>query len=65
MAESVRENISRTSLRPILRKDLGTTPYKVQLIQELEPSEHPLRFCFVRLVNEKLHDDVDFAMVTS
>ena len=48
-AESVREapstsihcrsqqlNISETSLRRILHKDLGMTPYKVQLVQELK-----------------------------
>lgn len=74
VAESVRENpststrhrsqelnISRTSLRRILRKDLGMTPYKVQLVQELKPHDHPLRFRFARWANEKLHDDVDFA----
>jgi len=29
-------NISRTSLRRILNKDLGMKPYKVQLVQEIE-----------------------------
>ena len=39
-------NISRTSLRRILNKDLGMKPYKVQLVQELKPHDHPLRFRF-------------------
>ena len=30
-------NISETSLRRILHKDLGMTPYKVQLVLELKP----------------------------
>ena len=37
-------NISETSFRRILHKDLGMTPYKVQLIQELKPIDHPKRF---------------------
>jgi len=37
-------NISRTSLRRILNKDLGMKPYKVQLLQELKPHDHPMRF---------------------
>jgi len=37
-------NISRTSLRRILNKDLGMKPYKVQLVQELKPHDHPMRF---------------------
>jgi len=32
-------NISRTSLRRILNKDLGMKPYKVQLVQELMPHD--------------------------
>ncbi|KYM81653.1 Major facilitator superfamily domain-containing protein 6, partial [Atta colombica] len=39
-------NISRTSLRRILNKDLGMKPYKVQLVQELKPHDHPIRFRF-------------------
>ena len=41
-------NISETLLRRILYKDLGMTPYKVQLVQELKPIDHPIRF---RLAN--------------
>ena len=40
--------ISETSLRRILHKDLGMTPYKVQLVQlELKPIDHPMRFRFL------------------
>ena len=43
-------NISETSLRRILHKDLGMPPYKVQLVQELKPIEHPMRFRFAKWV---------------
>jgi len=36
-------NISRTSLKKILNKDLGMKPYKVQLVQELK-HDHPMIF---------------------
>ena len=39
-------NISETSLRQILHKDLGMTPYKVQLFQELKPINHQMCFPF-------------------
>ena len=32
----------------ILYKDLGITPYKVQLVQELKPTDHPMRFRFAK-----------------
>jgi len=41
-------NISRTSLRRILNKDLGMKPYKVQLVQELKPHDHSMRFRFAQ-----------------
>ena len=41
-------NISETALRRILHKDLGMTPYKVQLVQELKPIDHPMRFRFAK-----------------
>ena len=41
-------NISETSLRRILNKDLGMTPYKVQLVQELKSIDHPMRFRFTK-----------------
>jgi len=47
-------NISRTSLRRILNKDLGMKPYKVQLVQELKPHDHPMRFQFVQWAEQQL-----------
>lgn len=74
VAESVREapstsihrrsqqlNISETSLRRILHKDLGMTPYKVQLVQELKPTDHPMRFRFAKWACDRLTEDADFA----
>ena len=37
-------SISETLLGRILDKDLGMTPYKLQLVQELKPIDHPMRF---------------------
>ena len=42
-------NISETSLKRILHKDLGMTPYKVQLVQVLKPIDHPMRFLFIKI----------------
>ena len=53
-------NISETSLRRILHKDLGMTPYKVQLVQELKLIYHPMRFRFSKWVCDRLTEDVDF-----
>ena len=39
-------NISETSLRRILHKDVGMAPYKVQLVQELKQIDHPMRIHF-------------------
>ena len=50
-------NISETSLRRILHKDLGMTPYKVQLVQELKPIEHPMRFRFAKWACDRLTAD--------
>ena len=41
-------NISVGSLRRILHKDLGMTPYKVRLVQPLKPIDHPMRFRFAK-----------------
>ena len=41
-------NISETTLRWILHKDLGMPPYKVKLVQELTPIDHPMRFRLVK-----------------
>ena len=49
-------NISEKSLRQILHKDLGMTPYKVQLVQELKP----IRFRFAKWACDRLTEDADF-----
>ena len=53
-------NISKTSLRRILHKDLGITPYKVQLFQELKSVDHPMRFRFAKWTCVRLTEDADF-----
>ena len=53
-------NISETSLRRIMHKDLGMTPYKVQLVQELKPIDHPICFRFAKWACDRLPEDVDF-----
>jgi len=53
-------NISRTSLRRILNKDLGMKPYKVQLVQELKPHDHPMRFWFAQWAEQRLVEDEHF-----
>ena len=53
-------NISKTSLRQILHKDLGMTPYKVQLVHELKPIDHPMRFRFAKWPCDRLIEDPDF-----
>ena len=46
-------NISETLLRRILHKDLGVTPYKIQLVQELRPIDHSIRFHFANFGKKK------------
>ena len=41
-------NISETSLRQNFHKHLGMMPYKVQLVQELKPIDHLMRFRFTK-----------------
>lgn len=73
VAESVREqpststrhrsqqlNVSRTSLMRILRKDLAMKPYKVQLVQQLKPVDHPNRLHFANWAENCLADDAEF-----
>ena len=43
-----------------LHKDLGMMPYKVQLVQELKPIDHPMRFCFAKWACDRLTEDTDF-----
>ena len=54
-------NISRTSLSRILHsQDLGMNAYKVQLVQELKPHDHPMRFRFAQWAKDRLIDDEHF-----
>ena len=53
-------NISETSLRRILHKDLGMMPYKVQLVQELKPIDHPMRCRLAKWACDRLTEDADF-----
>ena len=56
-------NIPETSLRRILHKDLVMTPYKVQLVQEFQPIDHPLRFRFAKWAKcDRLTEDADFGI---
>ena len=47
-------NISATSLRQILHKYLGMMPHKIQLVQELKPIDHPMRFRFAKWACDRL-----------
>ena len=52
--------ISETSLRRILHKDLGMMPHKVQLVQELKPVDHPMRFRTAKWACDRFTEDADF-----
>ena len=39
---------------------LATTPYKVQLVQELKPIDHPMCFHFVKWSCDRLTENADF-----
>lgn len=74
VAESVNDNlststrhraqeldISGTSLQPlILAKDLRLRPYKIQLVQQLKPHDHPKRFRFAQWAQKRLGEDDHF-----
>ena len=47
-------------MRRTLHKDLGMTPHKVQLVQELKPINHPMRFRFAKWACDRLTEDTDF-----
>ena len=53
-------NFSKPSLKRILYKDLGMTPYKVQLVQELKLIDHAMRFRFTKWACDRLTEDADF-----
>ena len=44
----------------ILHKDLGMMPYKVQLVQELKPIDHPMRLHFAKWACDRLTEDANF-----
>ena len=56
-------HISETSFRRILHKDLGMTPYKVQLVQKLKPIDHPKRFRFAKWACYGLTENADFSFL--
>ena len=43
-----------------MHKDLGMTSYKVELVQELKPIDHPLLFRFTEGACDRLTEDADF-----
>ena len=47
-------------MRRILHKDLGMTPYKVQLVQESKPNDHPMLFRFAKWACDEFTEDADF-----
>ena len=53
-------NISETTLRRILHKNFSMKPYKVQLVQELKPIDHPMRFPFPKWTCDRLTEHADF-----
>ena len=51
---SQQSNISETSLKKMLHKFLGMTPYNVQLVQELKTIDHLMRFRFAKWACDRL-----------
>lgn len=54
-------DISRSSLQRIVTKDLHLHAYKVQLAQELKPTDHAQRREFVEWIMEQQQVDADFS----
>ena len=54
-------NLSRTTLRQILTKDLIMHAYKIQLTQELRPSDHLKRRTFANWISKQAQLDKDFS----
>jgi len=48
--------LARTSLRRILGKDLKLHPYKLQVVQELNPNDHHLRRAFAKTMLERFEN---------
>ena len=61
---SQRLSILDTSLRRILYKALVITPYKVQVVQELKPIDHPMHFRFATWVCDRFTENADFGKKT-
>jgi hypothetical protein len=53
-------NVSRTSLRRILHKDLVMNAYKVSIVQKLKPHDNPMRFRFAQWSENRLAQDEHF-----
>ena len=47
-------------MRRTLHKDLGMTPHKVQLVQELKTIDYPTLFRFAKRACIRLTEDADF-----
>ena len=41
-------------------EDLGMTPFKVQLVQELNSIDHSMRFCIAKWACDRLTEGADF-----
>jgi hypothetical protein len=57
---SAQLEMSRTSLRRILKKDLQLYPYKVQLVQELKPADLRQRLNFAVKFQELARNEINF-----
>ena len=44
----------------MLHKDFSMTPYKVQLVQELKPIDHPIHFRFAKWDCDRIKEDANF-----
>ena len=58
---SIHHRSQQLNISRILHKDLGMTPYKVQLVQQLKPTDHPMLFRFAKWACDRLREDADFA----
>ena len=58
-------NIPRTSLKGFLHKDLGMKAYRVQIIQELKPHDHLIRFQFAQWAEDRMVVDEHFTEKSS
>lgn len=54
---ATRLGISDRSIRRILHKDLGYHPYKIQLVQSLNPGDYPQRIGFCEIMLARLEEN--------